>query len=330
MATAEAASQPEDLAVVAPEVWRLRVPIPVPLRFVNCYLVRGPRDEWALVDAAIHDEVAEAAWLDAFRRLRISPRQVRRILLTHYHPDHYGASGWLQELTGAEVLMLDVEARGLAHMYRQPTDAFADGLLRSGVPAELVEDIRAYQRVTRGSRIVPHPKLTTFAAGETVELGEYRLQAIHAPGHTDGSAVFLDRDASFMIAGDVVLAKITPNISSFEGFGDDPLGDYLRTLESLRALEPRLTVAGHRQPIPELPARCEEILAHHEDRLARTFELARPGVPAWAVASGLFGDLARTNTMFAVGEAQSHLEHLVRRGELRKWRAEDGILYGAG
>ena len=75
----------------------------MPLRLVNCYLLQGPGAEWAVVDAAMHDENSEGAWLSAFGRLGIDPRHVSKLLVTHYHPDHYGAAGWLQAITGAEL-----------------------------------------------------------------------------------------------------------------------------------------------------------------------------------------------------------------------------------
>lgn len=93
---------------VTPDIYLVQIPIPIPLKYVNCYLFRGPSG-WTLVDTGFHDELAEAAWPRALADLGIRTQDINRILVTHYHPDHFGAAGWLQQLTGAPAYMHEVE-----------------------------------------------------------------------------------------------------------------------------------------------------------------------------------------------------------------------------
>ncbi|HEX6989965.1 MAG TPA: MBL fold metallo-hydrolase, partial [Bacillota bacterium] len=98
-----------DMFEAAPGLYCIPIPIPSPLAQVNCYLARGSHG-WTVVDTGFHTPEAEGAWTRALRRLGITWKDIERIVVTHYHPDHFGAAGWLQQKTGAPVLMHAAEA----------------------------------------------------------------------------------------------------------------------------------------------------------------------------------------------------------------------------
>jgi len=83
---------------------KLRLPLPFRLDHVNCYAVKG-RDGWTIVDAGLNYDPARKAWLEFMDRHGFSAGEITGIYITHYHPDHYGAAGWLQQLSGAPVHM---------------------------------------------------------------------------------------------------------------------------------------------------------------------------------------------------------------------------------
>src|SRR5262245_44530980 len=87
---------------VHPGVYLLHLPLPMKPTIVNVYLIRGG-DEWALVDTGMNTDDSKNAVQEILHELGVAPRSVRKILGTHHHPDHYGASEFLKELTGAEV-----------------------------------------------------------------------------------------------------------------------------------------------------------------------------------------------------------------------------------
>ncbi len=93
---------------LTPDLYQVKIPVPLPLKFVNCYLVRGAAG-WGLVDTGLRYPAAEHAWEQAFAELDLAPATITTILLTHYHPDHYGMAGWMQQRTGAPVLMTPPE-----------------------------------------------------------------------------------------------------------------------------------------------------------------------------------------------------------------------------
>src|SRR5690349_20784961 len=155
---------------------------------------------------------------------------------------------------------------------------------------------------------MPDPELVD--AGD--EIDGWRVEVLR--GHADGHIVLL-RDG-VMIAGDTLLAGITPAIGLYPNSRPDPLGDYLESLARIDKLAPRIAYAGHERPVQEPAARAREIAAHHADRLARA-EALLDGDPlsAYDVSLGLFRDeLPATLRRFATAESLAHLERLVREG----------------
>jgi glyoxylase-like metal-dependent hydrolase (beta-lactamase superfamily II) len=147
------------------------------------------------------------------------------------------------------------------------------------------------------------------------------------PGHADGHIALL-RDG-VMIAGDVLLAGITPAIGLYPNSRPDPLGDYLGTLARTEELAPRVAYTGHREPIADPAARAREIAAHHAERLDRA-AAALDGTPlsAYEVSLELFRDeLSTTLRRFATAESLAHLERLVHDG--RAGRSGDGYVRAA-
>lgn len=313
-----------NISEVAPGLYLVPVPIPVPLKYVNCYAARG-QSGWTLVDTGFHDPGAETAWQEAFRQLGFGPRDVERVVVTHYHPDHYGAAGWLQQLSGAPVLMLDREAAMTEIMWdpalRQGAE-LAAFFRRSGMPEPLTREMDWYQGKLQ-ALVSPRPSVTTVREGDRIPIGDRLFEVVWAPGHSDGLMVLWNEEERILLADDMVLVKITPNVSLWPRMNPDPLGSFLGSLEKVGRLPAVLTLTGHRDPVYDLAGRCAELARHHDERLKAAVELAGDGATAWEVSLGLFGEQDNIhNARFAVAEALSHLEYLYRRGFLA--RDEDG------
>jgi glyoxylase-like metal-dependent hydrolase (beta-lactamase superfamily II) len=147
---------------------------------------------------------------------------------------------------------------------------------------------------------------------------------IATPGHTRGHVVYRDATAGLLFSGDHVLPHITPSIGFEPAPVPLPLADFLASLRLMRSIPDTLLLPAHGPVAPSVHERVEEILAHHDTRLALTLDQATPGpVSAYDVARRLgwtrrlrlLDDLDPMNQMLAILETKAHLDVLVVRGQ---------------
>jgi len=310
---------------VAPDIFLVPIPIPIPLRYVNCYLMRGPAG-WTLVDTGFHDQLAVDAWPRAFADLGIRPQDIDQILLTHYHPDHIGAAGWLQQWTGAPAYMHDVELRQLELFWGEGMAPQVERLVAffaaEGMPAEMAQAI-GHHHHQQFDLVQPLPTLTPVPTGARLALGRGQYEVIHTPGHSDGLAIFHDSQTGILLANDMILAKITPNVSVWPGCSPNPLVQYLASLEKVEQLGARLALPGHRSMIADVAGRAREIADHHQERLEKMAAATRvdpTGATAWQVTERIFRpeELTIHQVRFAMAETLAHLVYLVEQGRMVK------------
>ena len=82
-------------------LYGLRLELPFALDHVNIWLC-AEHDGWTVIDAGLADEPTRERWRSSVRGL-LAERPIRRVLATHYHPDHMVLAGWLCAETGAEL-----------------------------------------------------------------------------------------------------------------------------------------------------------------------------------------------------------------------------------
>jgi glyoxylase-like metal-dependent hydrolase (beta-lactamase superfamily II) len=190
-------------------------------------------------------------------------------------------------------------------------------MLEHGLPQDAAQEMRT-ERLSLSDFVKfaddPEP------LREDDEIDGWRV--LHLPGHADGHLCLL-RDG-VLIAGDAILATISPNVGLYPEARPDPLGDYLRSLERIIELAPNVAFAGHGPTIDDPPRRARELIAHHRDRLAATTS-SLDGTPrtAYDVSLRMFeDDMSPVLRRFALAESRAHLEYLALRGQAT--RVEEG------
>jgi glyoxylase-like metal-dependent hydrolase (beta-lactamase superfamily II) len=299
-----------------------RVTLPLPTRpgHVHAYVLPGD-EGWTVVDTGLGLPDARERWAAELNGL---PGPVRRIFVTHFHPDHVGAAADLAELTDAPVAQgrLDYEQCDLVWGGDDWADVLVDWFHRNGVPADVTHELIEQGSLYRPFiRYQPDPEL--LDPGDHVD----GWRAVAAPGHADGQ-LMLFRDG-VLVAADHVLDRISPTVGLWPRSRPDPLGDYLGALEATIALEATLALPGHGEPIVDPAVRARELIAHHRERLdATATALGSKPRSAYEVSFPLFGDdLKPSARRFAVAETLSHLERLVLEGGARRIEDDRGVAY---
>ncbi|HNP69578.1 MAG TPA: MBL fold metallo-hydrolase [Kouleothrix sp.] len=316
---------------VADGIFQIQLPLPFPLRIVNCYALRDGA-EWTIVDTGLHYPPGEAAWQVAFEAFGIRPAQIGRIVLTHAHPDHFGMAGWLAGQSGAPVLLAPGEnafAERVWHNGAANEQAIVEFFRAHGLPAGLAEQVRETMAENR-AMTTPWPEVTALAPGTAIEIGARRFEAIATPGHSDEHLVFYCADERLMLCGDAVLTKITPNVSRWPDGNPNPLADFLSSLERLGDLDVALALPGHGPLIDKFGQRLVELRQHHHERLEMMARAAGDGATAFEVCTRVFptSTLSPHQLRFAIAETLAHLEHLVSIGQAERIE-QPAIMYRA-
>ena len=241
---------------------RITFSLPLGIDHVHAYVLPADDGGTILVDTGLGLPGADERWERILERVG----RPDRIIVTHFHPDHVGAAAIVAGLAEAPVYqgVLDYE-----YCHRAWTGEAAERseqhLLEHGTPPEEAAAVRAQQeQLTAFVHYARDPE--PLVPGETI--GGWEV--LHLPGHADGHLALL-RDG-VLIAGDALLGGITPNVGLWPGSAADPLTDYLRSLEQIVELDPRLALPGHGERILDPAGRAREISEHHDDRLTRTLD----------------------------------------------------------
>jgi glyoxylase-like metal-dependent hydrolase (beta-lactamase superfamily II) len=309
---------------VRPGLWSLPVPIPAsPLRYVLTYAFEVPGGV-VVVDPGWNAPESFAALEAGLAAMGAALTDVRGVLVTHLHPDHYGLAGRVRELSGAWVALHPADAALVYERYEQVDDLLdriAEWLRDAGAPASEVVAMRDASMAVRSVVVVAPPDVL-LSDGDRPDVPGWQLVAIHTPGHTPGHLCFYEERTGLLLSGDHVLPRITANVSIHPQSGSDPLGDYLASLERLRKYADSPVLPGHEWRFDGLGGRIDTIIAHHEERLEATTALVADGAETvWEVATGLpwsrpWEEIRGFMRRAAVGETQAHLVVLERRGRL--------------
>ena len=315
---------------VAPGVFWLRMPLPFQLDHINLWLLRDG-EGWTLIDTGFAGDDTRAAWESILGRLA---GPIHRLVVTHFHPDHLGLATWLLEKTGAQLWMTAAEfltAHAVwneigGHGARFMTEQFR----QHGLSGELLE--RFAQRGSGYTRAVPAlpQHYQRLLAGDRLAVDGCDWQVVVGHGHSPEHAALYCRELGVLISGDMLLPRISTNISVMAVTpAADALGSYLASLDTMAREIPdsTLVLPSHGLPFQGIRERVAALHAHHGERLqAVEDECEAPKSAAELLATLFPRPLDTHQTMFALGEAIAHLNHLEIAGRLSRTLGGDGVI----
>jgi glyoxylase-like metal-dependent hydrolase (beta-lactamase superfamily II) len=307
---------------------KIVVPTPYAVGPANVYVF--PDEPTTLFDCGPNTPATENALFLGLAAMGVAPEQIARIAISHAHPDHYGMAPRLREMSGAAILVGELDLPKL----RDRSMLVATGrlLLQEGMPMEELVEMGERERKL-GSQILPGvDEASGLRGGDLLRFDGFELEVLHLPGHTAGHICLYHRESGILFSGDTLLLDISPN-PLIEPDPMDPterrrsLVEYLESLDRLSELRLSTVFPGHGPPIEDPVAVIEEMRAHHRRRTDTLAEmLDAPGKSAWQLANQLFPRLHGFDNFLAVSEVVAHMDLLVDRGVARPIERE-GVTY---
>ncbi len=246
----------------------------------------------------------------------VGPRDLRRILITHGHIDHFGGLVQMQGPVTAEVGIHSLD-RWVLTTYEErvivATKALRFFFHRAGVGADAQRGLlELYGFSKRHVKSVP----VDFMLSDGQELDGIRF--INTPGHCPGQVCIQIGDV--LLSADHVLPRTTPHQSPESITASTGLGHYLQALKHIGTVPGvRLALGGHEEPITNFYDRVEEIRVDHERKLQRILDRFRASGPATMqeMTERMYPTVTGWNVLLALEEVGAHVEYLYEHGALR-------------
>jgi glyoxylase-like metal-dependent hydrolase (beta-lactamase superfamily II) len=317
---------------VAPGVHWLRMPLPFPaLDHINLWLL-DEGDDFVIVDTGMGDDQTKDIWNQVFNG-PMAGRHANRVICTHYHNDHAGLVGWLTERFNVELWMSQGEFYASHSVYsevasHQPSRMY-DMYRANGLSDTILEQMLERRNSYRVNVRHFPPSFRRLLDGDTVRVGRNDWKIIAGYGHSPEHSALYCEELGVLIAGDMVLPRITTNVSvqATEPNGN-PLDLWFRSLERHAQLPPEtLVLPSHGLPFRGLRDRLAFIRKHHEERLEELVAFcSTPKTTAQVLPTLFHRELDVHQTGIAMGEALAHLHYLMYEGRLRREVDREGFI----
>lgn len=305
---------------VLPGLWRLRLPLPWPgVPHGNAWAIAAGSGI-VLVDCGYHGPGSLAQLERALEMVKLGLEQVRLLVITHAHSDHWGEAATVVERAGCEMWMHPDSAHGRSSL-DDPAAALARRLevgRQSGVsPRALAAYAEEAKSAPSGlaAAIDPDRLLLDGVQVET-DLGTWT--AYETPGHAPSHVCLYQPERRLLVSGDHVLGRIS--LFCEYGFSPDPVGEFLRSLDRVQALDARLALSGHGKPFVDVPGHIEGNRTLVHERLEATAAaLGDRSRTAVEIMPEIYREsLSTHNTGWFLSQTLCYLTHLERAGRVRR------------
>jgi glyoxylase-like metal-dependent hydrolase (beta-lactamase superfamily II) len=319
---------------ISANIYRIEIPLPNnPLKFVNSYLIRAPKRN-LIIDTGMNREECKNAMTEALRKLGVELTEVD-FFITHFHVDHLGLVSSL--LTDHSVIYFNrPEAERLQKIgFGTVWTEMVDFTRSNGFPENDLQEILRYHPARQYYGLREDFPFRFLEDEDAFTVGDYQFQCVKTPGHSKSHLCLYEAKKRILFAGDHILSGITPNIS-MRSDDENPLKDYMASLDKVDALDINLVLPGHGNVFKNCRERIRELKDHHEKRTDEVVSILKKGdQKAYQVASQMTWDIPLDSwdlfpvlqRWFATGETMAHLKYLEESGRVRKEMRERGIIY---
>jgi glyoxylase-like metal-dependent hydrolase (beta-lactamase superfamily II) len=318
---------------VLPGVFRLRLPLPWPgVPHCNAWAVAAG-DGIVLFDTGMHQPGSLAHLERALAMCNLSLENVRLVVCTHAHSDHYGQAASIVERAGCELWMHPNHE----HMLRMAEDPEANLQRRlevgrqSGVPEEPLRRYAAKrdpEETGIAAVIEPDRALVPGVVVDT-DLGPWSVH--ETPGHAPSHVCLFQPERRLLISGDHLLGRISLYFDY--GSSPDPVGEFLHSLDVVEKLDARLCLPGHGRTFADVHAHIEGNRKLVSERLGAVLRaVSEQPLSAFEIVPHVYGQsLSPLNAHWLLSKVLSYLTHLRAEGQVQlipgepeRWMAATG------
>lgn len=316
---------------IAPGVYWIRMRLPMQLNHINLWLLEDG-DGWTVVDTGIRDESTADAWKTLFTG-PMGGRPVRRVIVTHLHPDHIGLAGWLVRRFDVELWMTRTDYLMCRNLVADTNEEAPEEGLRfyraAGFDKEALEGYRTrFGGFGRGVYRLPN-SYRRIQGGEVIRIGGRDWEVVIGRGHAPEHACLWCREANLFISGDQILPRISSNVSLFPTEPEaNPLQEWLDSCSALKALLPEdvLVLPAHNEPFRGVRLRLDELIDGHETGMEKLLALCTEPKRAVDCFPALFRSRITAGVyLMATGETLAHLSCLRARERITRTTDSDGV-----
>jgi len=297
----------------------IRCSLPIPGATVNVYFVKEPVP--TLIDAPA-EGTTYLEELDAgLRTLGHSIHDIRRIIVTHPHFDHYGSARTINEMNRAEIWASKRGAHWIENYEEElHNEERCRALLleKAGAAAVEIDYVNAYYReancFAHGARISKY-----LEEGDTFELASLSFAVTEVPGHTPFCILLHACDNSLGFTGDFLLQDITskPLVqwTDLRSPGYKTLKSYTESLKKVRGMSLKIALPGHGKIIRDPTKKIDELLKFIDERRATVRRaLQKDGRTPIQIVREVYPNHPREGLFRAVSDVMGHLEMLEEDG----------------
>lgn len=311
------------------DIYILRMTMPFPLKENNCFLAESDHG-WIVLDTGVNLLQNQTVFTAALDALGISFKQLSAVYLSHYHHDHSGLAGWLQQKTDLPVYLPEPDLItwerfiDTSSYFEQAWIACQKAGWPRSFTQELAENIDEINKM-----LTPLPQFTQLPVGETLRLGSSTYEAMSIPGHTDGHYVFHSPESGFLFSGDNVVGHTILHLTDWpHTYLHNPCDLHLTALENLKHLRIEAVLPGHGSVFTDLPDKIDLIKAHHQKRKAAVYHALQSPMTAYELTGILFTAHEFIHIRrLVLAETLAYLDSLVKAGLVVQNLVENHYIY---
>jgi glyoxylase-like metal-dependent hydrolase (beta-lactamase superfamily II) len=289
------------------------------------------RDPITLIDSGPSTQIAWDALSAGLREHRLAVRDVKRVLLTHGHHDHYGLAEKVADASGAALFGGRLD-RGNFRQNRS-SGLLLHEMSRAGFG--LLSRLAVVASVARVDHFAkPLEAWDELSGGETLAGDGWSVVVRSTPGHTPGSLTFEIPEAGVLFTGDTVLKEITPNAVVDEDPEQPgrPFRSVTRYFETLDALDRTAGTAtlltGHGAPVTDWATHRRTLDRRYGLRVGQIErELAKGPATVRDLVAAIFPRVKTLNVFLAYSEVLGFLMYLEDAGRVEKLVASNRDRY---